>query len=112
MKRLLLALAAGLAALLLGTHAANSAAQSVTVTMSDFAFHPDTLQIHTGDTVVFKNDGQITHNVTADAFKSGDVEGGKSWSYTFSKAGTYAYVCTYHDGMKGTITVSGSTGSP
>jgi plastocyanin len=62
--------------------------------------------VQTGQTVVFQNDDDVPHNVTADAFKSGDVNGGKSWKYTFTKAGTYAYVCTYHPGMKGSITVT------
>lgn len=106
MKRLLCSMAVGIAVLLLGMQAAPSAPAPVTVHMSDFAFHPDSLKIHTGDTVVFQNDDQAVHNVSADAFQSGDVQPGKSWSYTFSKAGTYTYVCTYHDGMKGTITVS------
>ncbi len=78
MKRLLLALAIGIAVLLLGTYTANSASKPVAVDMTDFAFHPDTLHVHTGDTVVFKNGDQATHNVTADAFASGDIGPGKS----------------------------------
>jgi plastocyanin len=35
--------------------------------------------------------------------KSGDIDGGKTWKYTFSEAGSYAFVCTYHPWMKGTI---------
>lgn len=108
MTKLLSALAIGLTVALLGAQSAEPAAQNPAVHMSDFAFKPDTLTIHAGQTVVFQNDDDVTHNVTADAFKSGDVEGGKSWKHTFDKAGTYAYVCTYHPGMKGTIAVTGS----
>lgn len=109
MKRLLSALAAGLAMLLLGSHSAQPAAM---VHMKDFAFKPAALTVHLGDTVTFQNDDGATHNVTGDGLSSGDIEGGKSWTHTFTKAGTYAYLCTYHDGMRGTITVDGSTGSP
>jgi plastocyanin len=106
MRKLLSALAIALALILLGLQSAQSAQDAPTVHMSDFAFHPQSLSVHTGDTVIFQNDDDVTHNVSTDAFKSPDIEGGKSWKYTFSKAGTYAYVCTYHPGMKGTITVS------
>lgn len=106
MKRLLAALTIGLAVLLLGSQAANSAQKPSTVHITDFAFKPAELTVHTGDTVVFQNDDSVTHNVMGEGLNSGDIEGGKSWTYTFSKAGTYTYVCTYHDGMKGTVTVS------
>lgn len=76
------------------------------VHMVDFAFKPASLAVHTGDTVVFQNDDQVTHDVSGDGLQSGDIDGGKSWKYTFTKAGTYTYVCTYHASMKGTITVT------
>lgn len=106
MTKFLSALTIGLTIALLGAQSAEPAQQNPVVKMSDFAFKPDTLTVQAGQTVVFENDDDVTHNVTADAFKSGDVDGGKSWKYTFSKAGTYDYVCTYHPGMKGTITVT------
>lgn len=106
MTKLLSALAIGLTVALLGAQSAEPAQQNPVVHMSDFAFKPDTLTVQAGQTVVFQNDDDVAHNVTADAFTSGDVDGGKSWKHTFDKAGTYAYVCTYHPGMKGTITVT------
>lgn len=108
MKKLLAAMAIGFCVLLLGAAQADSATHTATVHMTDFSFKPDALTVQVGDTVVFQNDDDVTHNVSADAFKSGDIDGGKSWKYTFTKAGTYAYVCTYHPGMKATITVKGS----
>lgn len=106
MKKLLSALAIGVIMLLLGIQTASSAPQTPTVHMSDFSFKPDKLTVQAGDTVTFVNDDSATHNVTSDSFKSGDLAEGKSWSYTFSKAGTYTYVCTYHPGMQGTIVVN------
>jgi plastocyanin len=107
MLKLLSALAIGVSMLLLGAQTALPDEQPhQTVHIKDFAFKPQALTVHAGDTVVFQNDDDVIHNVSADAFKSGDIAGGKSWSYTFSKSGTYAYVCTYHPGMQGTITVS------
>jgi plastocyanin len=110
MNKLLSALAVGACVLVLGMQTAASAPQTATVHMTDFAFKPDKLSVQVGDTVVFQNDDDATHNVTADSFKSGDIGSGKSWKYTFSKAGTYTYVCTYHPGMQGTITVSDAAG--
>lgn len=106
MNKLFSALAVGACMLLLGMQTAASAQQTTTVHMTDFSFKPDKLNVQTGESVVFQNDDDATHNVTADGFKSGDIGSGKSWKYTFTKAGTYAYVCTYHPGMQGTITVS------
>ncbi len=91
-----------LAALTLGA----GAPATTTVHIVDFAFKPAALTVHTGDSVVFQNDDPVTHNVSSDAFQSADIDGGKSWKYTFTKEGTFAYVCTYHPGMKATITVT------
>lgn len=110
MKKYLCALVIGVSILLLGVQAANSAQQTPTVQMKDFSFKPDALTVHAGDTVVFENDDDVTHNVTGDSLKSGDIGAGKSWKYTFSKAGTYSYVCTYHPGMQGTIKVTAASG--
>lgn len=106
MTKLLAALLIGACVLVLGAQAlADSAGGTATVHMSDFSFKPNSLTVQTGDTVVFQNDDDAVHNVTADTFQSGDIGSGKSWKYTFTKPGTYAYVCTYHPGMNGTITV-------
>ncbi|HKU67211.1 MAG TPA: cupredoxin family copper-binding protein [Candidatus Baltobacteraceae bacterium] len=105
MAKFLSALGIGLCMLGLGAQTARPAQPQTVVHMSDYAFKPQMLTVQPGDTVVFQNDDDVTHNVTADAFKSGDIAGGKSWKYTFTKSGVYPYVCTYHPGMQGTITV-------
>lgn len=78
--------------------------------MKSFAFDPASASVNAGQKVVFTNDDDATHNVVAsdDNINSGDIAAGKSWSYTFTKAGTYKYVCTYHPWMKGEITVTNS----
>lgn len=80
----------------------------VTVHMKDSFFKPESIQVHSGDKVLFVNDDEIGHTVTsADrSFDSNDIAGGKSWQYTFAHSGTYAYVCVYHPWMKGNITVT------
>ena len=67
-----------------------------------------------GDTVEwqFNDDQGGPHTVTSDdgsAFdsQSKNITGNKGdkFDFTFTKAGTYAYHCTYHANMKGSITV-------
>ena len=80
---------------------------TVDVTIANFAFSPDTLTVKVGTTVKWTNQDSATHNVTAEdnSFKSGDLNQGDSFSFTFTTAGTYAYRCGFHASMKATITV-------
>jgi plastocyanin len=49
----------------------------------------------------------VPHTATATdrTFDSGILDPGKSYSYTFEKAGTFDYACLVHPQMKGTIVV-------
>jgi plastocyanin len=64
------------------------------------------LVVGTNNTVTFVNQDSTKHTVTANdgSFDSMDIAPGGSWTHTFA-AGTYSYHCTYHNWMKGTITV-------
>lgn len=77
------------------------------VHMSGSAFAPADLTITAGQSVDFINDDAMPHTVTSadNSFDSGEIAAGKTWSHTFEKAGTYRYVCAYHDWMHGTIKV-------
>jgi plastocyanin len=79
------------------------------VRIADFAFTPDSRSAKVGDSVKWTNEDGATHRVTADdgAFDSGNLAAGKAFSFTFDKAGTFAYHCNVHQSMKGTVTVSG-----
>jgi LPXTG-motif cell wall-anchored protein len=96
-----------------------AAAQNVAV--KDNMFDPKTISVNAGDTVTWKIDGQNEHTVTADdgSFDSGDLKAGEKTSFTFSfpKAGTFAYHCKYHgaaggQGMSGTIEVKAGAAAP
>ncbi|HZT13144.1 MAG TPA: cupredoxin family copper-binding protein [Candidatus Baltobacteraceae bacterium] len=80
--------------------------QSHVVTISDFAYKPEKLTVAVGDTVRFENKDDVGHTVTAKdgSFDSQNIDTGKSWTYTFSTAGTYEYFCTVHPSMKGSVT--------
>jgi plastocyanin len=75
---------------------------------SPYAFSPMTLTIAMGDSVRVVNDDSTHHTFTdSGVFDSGDLGGGGSYTYRFTRAGTFDYVCNYHAslGMKGRITV-------
>ncbi|HEX9369421.1 MAG TPA: cupredoxin domain-containing protein [Roseiflexaceae bacterium] len=105
-------------ALLSVAGAAPRAAETKDITIKDFEFDPKTITVNVGDTIHWKNTGQKEHTAQADdgSFNSGDLEAGKEFSFTFSKAGTFPYYCKYHGGpggkgMSGTITVA-EAGAP
>jgi plastocyanin len=142
-----------------GPAAAQPAGNDTKVSMKDFAFMPASITVKAGTTVTWTYDESATdpmpncetpvlttqcpgHTATATdkgadgkpLFDSGTLKGaGKSYSFTFTKPGTYAYYCVFHGGttatgknnpitnMNGTVVVeaaaatapeTGSTGAP
>ena len=90
-----------------------TAAADTRVTISDFQFAPASVTIDVGDTVTWTNEGPTAHSATADdrSFDTGIFDAGQSRSHTFDEAGTFAYFCTPHPNMRGTVTVrAASTG--
>jgi plastocyanin len=79
------------------------------VTIKDMAFDPDKLDIQVGETVKWTNEDDRDHTVNCkqkeNGFKSGNLGNGDTFEQKFEKAGKYAYNCSYHPRMKGTITV-------
>lgn len=76
-------------------------------------FDPAESNVKTGTTVVWKNDDSSAHTVTSGApsdstpgslFDSGLIKPGKTFQYTFDKAGTTSYFCTVHPWMTGKVT--------
>jgi LPXTG-motif cell wall-anchored protein len=86
------------------------AAADTSVTVSDFTFSPGTVTIDQGDTVTWVNNGPTPHSATSSngAFDTGIYPKGQSRSHTFNEAGTFAYICTPHPYMKGTVVVRAS----
>ena len=72
----------------------------------NFSFSPNSLTVKVGTKVAWTNHDSVTHTVTADqgAFNSPGPPG-SSFSFTFTKAGTYAYHCSIHPSMTATIVV-------
>ncbi len=85
---------------------AGTAAAAVIRESDDLAFGPATTTIAVGDVVEWRNAGTTPHNVTFDGYvQSSPMQGGESFRLRFPRAGSLAYVCTFHAGMGGTITV-------
>ena len=81
----------------------------VSVAIEDYNFTPAALTVPVGTTVLWTNKGQDTHTTTSDSsmWDSGAMTNGKPFSFTFAKAGTFAYHCTFHAGlMRATVVVT------
>ena len=76
-------------------------------TMSGLQFSHPSIEITAGTTIEWKNEDPVPHTVTADdtSFDSELIEGGQVWRYTFTRPGSYAFHCTPHPFMTGTIVV-------
>lgn len=86
-----------------------ASADPITVDIANFAFAPKDIQAKVGQKITFTNQDSTPHTATATAgakFDSGQLDQGKSFSYTAKKAGTIQFVCSFHPNMTGTITVS------
>jgi hypothetical protein len=92
--------------------AGTALAADETVAISGFAFAPASVSVSVGDSVTWTNGDGVGHTATADdaSFDTGTIAGGGSDSVTFSTAGTFAYHCTIHPAMTGTITVAAAGG--
>lgn len=82
-------------------------AEDATVQIRNFMFAPMDLQVAAGTTVVWKNLDEEPHTVTSTTglFRSGGIDGGGTYRFTFASAGVYHYVCSIHPQMTGTVTV-------
>jgi plastocyanin len=93
-----------------------TAASTHTVMIKGYAYSPASLTVNVGDTVTWTNMDTAPHTVTVtsgpEKFASANLAKGESFSFTFSKAGTYAYYCAVHPDMKATVTVAGTAPAP
>jgi plastocyanin len=81
--------------------------QTHKVTIQNFKFSPPSLNINTGDTVVWTNKDGAPHTATSDdtGFDSDRLDEDDTFSFTFTQAGTNPYHCGFHPSMTATVTV-------
>ena len=79
------------------------------VKIDNFIFAPNPVTVPAGTTIRWTNRDDIPHNVVGDdkSFKSKVLDTGDRFSFTFAKAGEFAYFCSLHPHMTGKIVVSG-----
>jgi plastocyanin len=90
------------------TPSGGSSSQGSGIKMDNFAFSPATLTVSHGSVVGVTNHDSAAHTVTADAghsFDTGSIAPGASGKLTAPKPGRYAYHCTIHPFMHGTLVV-------
>jgi plastocyanin len=88
------------------------AASTVSVEISNFAFQPASVTIQVGDTVTWTNLDSAAHTATdtgSGSLFDGVMNQGESLSYTFTQAGTFDYICTFHPDMTGTVIVQAAS---
>lgn len=92
--------------------AANATTVKITGAAGSFAFQPATVTIKVGATIMWVNDSGVPHTATSDSgstvtWDSSTINsGGGTFSFTFTKAGTYSYHCAFHPFMHGKIIVT------
>ena len=93
--------------------AAPSGAPADAITIKGFEFDPPRLTVKAGSIVTWTNEENSLHTVTSGApddrsglFDSGEFDTGKTFEFTFSNTGTYAYFCDRHEFMRGEVVVT------
>jgi plastocyanin len=84
----------------------------VAVAIKTFQFTPSPLAVKAGTTVVWTNQDEIRHTVTAGSPSGRDArfggvlaERGTRYRFTFTERGRYPYFCERHPGMRGEVRV-------
>ncbi|HXW50756.1 MAG TPA: cupredoxin family copper-binding protein [Candidatus Acidoferrales bacterium] len=118
LMRFIVLMAAAAAILMAGSALADTTAgppaPAAQIIIENYTFRPATLTIAAGTKVTWKNLDDDPHTATDDsgAFDSKGLAQGDSFSFVFTKPGTYNYHCTVHPFMKASIVVVASTPSP
>ncbi len=86
----------------------NTVVATTSVSMVGTAFVPPAISVGSGAVVTFTNNDGFAHNATFTNTAIGATPDFSTGSRTLTMpttAGTYAYRCTIHAGMSGTVTV-------
>ena len=71
----------------------------------DYGFSPAQLVIHAGQSVTWVNQGADGHDITGSDWHSGPLTPQEAYTRVFVQPGTYAYECTIHPEMRGSVVV-------
>lgn len=84
----------------------DQAPEKNSVLIENNQFQPAEITIQKGETINWINKDAMDHTATGKSFDSGRLNKGQSYKQTFSDAGKFDYICTYHPFMKGKIIVN------
>ncbi len=103
-----IAIPAGLiagAVIVLQAYAAQDA--KATITIDNFTFAPEELTVPVGAVVTWVNRDDIPHTIVEKdkAFRAKALDTDDSYSFTFTAAGDFNYICGLHPFMKGRVIV-------
>jgi plastocyanin len=81
------------------------------IEVKDFKFNPETTSVRAGTTVTWTFADDVDHNVepvdpSSELKKGPDLQGGATYGFKFTKAGTVAYRCGIHEQMTGSVVVT------
>src|SRR5580704_8910384 len=80
------------------------------VEIKQYLYNPTTLTVPAGTKVTWVNHDADAHTIVENAvnkiFHSAALDTNDSYSFTFTKPGTYKYFCTLHPKMVGTVVVT------
>ena len=87
-----------------------AAPRTAEVNIKDFKYGPPSARVAVGGTVTFVNGDRADHTATtsegaAGEFDTGRLATGDSGPVKLTESGEYAYLCTFHPYMKGTVVV-------
>ena len=106
MRRLRPLMAAAAWALLSNSAPAAAAPRTYTIVVDKMKFGALPAWLHVGDIVVWDNRDMFRHSATDKGVFDIDLPAGKAVRMRVTRAGTFAFVCKYHPGMKGVLQVS------
>jgi plastocyanin len=87
---------------------ANLVIPAGTVIIQGNSFNPETLTVKVGQKVTWTNNDSYAHTVTSDdgSFNSGSLPAGQSFSFVFTKTGSFNYHCSIHTSMTAKVVVT------
>jgi plastocyanin len=80
---------------------------TTSVDIANFAFSPAIVTVKVGQTITWTNRDEDAHTVAiTGAPVSVPLQGGDTYTHTFSQPGRYSYLCTIHPNMHGMVVVT------
>ncbi|WP_448191642.1 cupredoxin domain-containing protein [Azospirillum sp. sgz301742] len=100
--------ALGVALGLMAPLAAGAAEPAQVVRIDNFTFNPPLITVRKGTVVTWLNADDIPHKIAGSdrPWKSPVLDTDERFSFTFTEPGTYAYFCSLHPHMTGSVVVT------